>query len=319
MFYHQVTFFLTLLLCASLSSGAPRAARRIGLPLGVRAEGVAHVSGSNFIASDINTGNIYLLDVFSGLITTVVRSPPNRAVAGVFATRRHIFAAGTGSFGGGRTKASLHVYETVTGQTVVSCDIAKGVFVNDVTATKTDAYYTDSGRPVVYHLPLAEAMKGRCTVTEIPLPPTVFGGVPGAFYANGIRGFNNGLLIVNSFQQTIYFHSLKSSKTIPVLPPRSLPNADGITVVRRPNSGASGAAWLYVAQNRLNTISVWDIRPTTDDDSVRVRFVRNITSAEFVTPTTVAVSKNRLVAANFDFNSPFVPSNQTFSVAFVRL
>ena len=82
--------------------------------------------------------------------------------------------------------------------------LLNGVFVNDVTVTRDAAYFTDSGRPVLYRVPLGPAgqLPDPSEVEEIPLggefdfDSTVFPN------ANGIVATPNGKwLIVEGARQ----------------------------------------------------------------------------------------------------------------------
>lgn len=304
----------TLVFLAALSSTCNAVA--IDLPRGVRSEGVTHLAGSNFLASDVFTGNIYLIDVYSQLITSAVRAPPGRLSAGIWGTKAHIFAAGTGARGGTPAKAEMYVYDTVTGAPIANCQAPNGSFVNDVVANHRYAYFSDSGRAQIYRMKLNSLP--QCDITVIPLrPASLFDDNPNAFYSNGIHTFySQGLLLANTAQQTIYFVDAKRDfKVTEVLydgPVDSLPGVDGIERVYNT---------LYVTQNRLNKISVWKLMFNGSTRRVTLKFVKDITRpGEFGTPTTVAVSKNRLVAANFNLTAPLrIPAVDTFTVSFVRL
>lgn len=308
------SFISVWVVLAALSSTCNAVA--IDLPHGVRSEGVTHLAGSNFLASDVFTGNLYLIDVYSRLITSAVRAPPGRLTAGIWGTKTHIFAAGTGPRGRTPSKAKMYVYDTVTGAPIASCDAVNGSFVNDVVSDHRYAYFSDSGRALIYRMKLSSLP--QCDITTIPLMPSaLFEGNPNEFYSNGIHTFySHGLLLANSAQQTIYFVDARNGfKVSPVLfegPVDSLPGVDGIERIYNT---------LYVTQNSLNKISVWKLGFKGSTREVTLKFVKDITRpGEFATPTTVAVSKNRLVAANFNFSAPATfPTTGTFTVSFLRL
>lgn len=209
----------------------------------------------------------------------------------------------------------------MTGSPIASCEAINGSFVNDVVSDHNYAYFTDSGRAQLYRMKLSSLP--QCDITTIHLTPSELfedsNNNPNAFYSNGIQTFySQGLLLANSAQQTIYFVDARNGyKASPVVfedggSSGQLPGVDGIERVY---------SMLYVTQNRLNKISVWKLGFRGSTRQVTLKFVRDIIKPdEFATPTTVAVSKNRLVAANFNFSAPFTfPITDTFTVSFLRL
>lgn len=294
----------------------------IDLPLGVRAEGVAHVAGSNFLVSDAFTGNLYLLDTSSKLITTAVRAPPARSSLGVYATSKYFFSAGGGATLGVQIVpppvASLYIYDVVSGLPKISCSFTDGVFVNDVWANDRFAYYTDSGRAVLYRVSLTNDFSS-CEKDVSLLSLNEDFVVRGFnFAANGIRGYRNGLIIANGAQATIYFKDLLRNGTMhKIVPTGSIPNLDGLETAYDKNLQSQV---LYISQNQIEVISVWKLSMGTDRivTAVKIKDIRR--PKQFKTQTTVAVGSGRLLAANFDFRSPFVvPPNETHSVVFIPL
>lgn len=293
----------------------------IPLPDGGRAEGVAHLRGTNFIASDIFTGNVFLIDVASALVTTVVRAPAGRVGVGLYASGEYIFVAGGGNFSGVSVPITpplpaLHVYKVSSGVSVASCVIQFGGVVNDVVADSSYAYFTDSQRPAVYQLNIRALP--LCDVITLTLPPDAF--PPNASTsANGIVTFRGGLLVASTALATIFFVDLRAGiRVSPILPVSSLPGVDGLAL-----SGSPIGTLLYVAQNAENKISVWRLSSTTLTSTGGFEEMRVVASKvgaivrpkQLASPTTVAVSRDYLVAANFNFSAPlFPPPSQQFTL-----
>lgn len=266
----------------------------IPLPPGVRAEGVTHAAGTNYLAADISTGNIYLIDIESGLITSAVRARTPRVGVGLYATKKYIVNAGAGP-ARGAPSAGLHVYDLVTGEEAGSCSIDDGVFVNDVVADGSYAYYTDSGQPVIYKLSLTTLP--NCNVIRIPLPSAFQGE---GFRGNGIIKYKGGLIVVNSSLGALFFVDLLLKNRVSrITGDGTVTNADGIDIVKR------GTRYLlYIAQNRLNLVSEWVVI-MTNNRQVFVKKRRDFSRpAAFRTPTTVAVNGRTVVVANFNFDAP---------------
>lgn len=291
-----------------LFSVKPSLSKLINLPAGVRAEGIAHAAGSNYVAADFATGTIYLIDVASELITTAVRPPTPRIGVGLFVTKKYIVNAGAGPTRGAPT-AGLHVYDVVTGQEAASCSVDDGVFVNDVVADSEYAYYTDSGRPYVYRLSLQSLP--MCQVDMIQLPPPFSGE---GFRANGIIKFRGGLVVANRELGSLFFIDLlRKNRASRLTPNDAVLYADGLDIAYR-----NSQSFLYVAQNRLNLITEWSIS-MSGDRKVSVKKRRDFSRPNiFRTPTTVAVSGHTVVVANFNFEAP-ENTTELFSIATFRI
>lgn len=287
-----------LLLLSGLSSGV-----LIPLPGSGRAEGVAHLAGTNFIASDFLTGNIFLIDVESKLVTTIVHAPGGRLGIGVHASREHVFVAGGGPSAGfiGRSPPVdvwMYVYDVATGQDAAACPISAEGFINDVVADDTYAYFTDSILPRIYRLQLSSMP--LCNISIISLPPAQFSG--SGFFANGIAIYNDGLIVGNSALQTLFYVDFKNKSMVTQIAPEGLlPGVDGILVKK----GVFGTL-LYVTQNAESKVSIW--RLFMKDQKVSISKAGEIVrQKQFASPTTVAVSDDYLVVANLDFSVPFPP------------
>lgn len=275
-------------------------ARKIPLPPDVQAEGTTHAQGSNYFASDLRSGAVFLVDISTGLITTAVPPAPNRAAVGLTFTGKRLFVSG-GSGRGADGMARMYVYDSVFGTTVASCAAMPAGFVNDVITDRRFAYYTDSFAGVLYRLRLSKLP--ACDVETIRLPRPAFGAEAGVFKANGIVKFRGGLLVGNSALATVFFIDLlNENKAQRVLPVGSIPGTDGYVLALR-----GRRAFFYVTQNREGLVSEWRLRMKRR--SVSAMFLRNITSDAFDYPTTIALNGDTLVAANarFDAASPGAP------------
>lgn len=291
-------------------------ARVIPLPPGVQPEGVTFALGSNYFASDLRSGSVYLIDIHSGLVTTAVPSVQGRIGVGLDFSRGRLFVAGGGALFDGGPKPALHVYDVATGKTIATCRIRNGGFVNDVVADRDFAYYTDSFRGVVYKLSISALPK--CKFQRIRLPRPAFKAEDFVFKANGIVKYKNGIIVGNSALSAPFFIDLlNGNKGQQILSTGSIPGTDGFDIVRK-----KGGSILYVTQNRLQLISQWKLG--IDDRKVFARALKNITAPEvFDFPTTVAINGDTLVVANarFDEVPPSDPESgkAVFSVGSVRI
>lgn len=284
----------------------------IALPRGVQAEGVTHATGTKYFFADIRSGDIYVADVETRLVTRTVIAPQNRTAIGIYSRRGRLFAAGGG--GGIFSVPSLHVYGVATGKTIASCAVDGGL-VNDVVADREFAYYTDTILGRLYKLSI-EALP-KCEVETIELPKPLFDFEENGASANGLVTYKEGLVVVHGDLGTIFFVDLiNRNKVQAILPPGSIPRADGIDIDRK-----KGGSLLFVAQRSINQVSMWRLG-IDDERKVSAVLLKNITSSGFGHPTSVGVSEEYIVAANPRFDTvPFtdpVPENVTLSLLAIR-
>lgn len=281
-------------------------------PPQVQVEGVAHAAGTNFLFADLRTGDIYLADVSTRLVTRAVRAPPNRTSVGIHSRKGRIFAAGGGApfF----PVASLYVYDTATGNEIAACPVRdENALVNDVIADRDYAYYTDSLLGRIYKLSLAKLPE--CDIDTIHLPQPLFKSDLAS--ANGLVKYKGGIILVHLDLGTIFFVDLLNRNRVQqILPPGSMLGADGLDIDRK-----KGGSLLFVAQNRENLISQWRLG-MGDDRKVSAVFLRKYSSPQFGIPTTVAVTGDYIVAptSRFDtveFTEP-IPDNVTLGLVVFR-
>jgi hypothetical protein len=269
----------------------------IPLPNGFQPEGIAVGYGSRFFVGSLASGAIYAGDLRTGQGEILVPPQEGRIAVGLSFDPRsnYLFVAG-GPTGAG------YVYDAATGDNVAAYQFTPpGSFVNDVVVTRTGAYFTDSFRPFMYHVPLSA--RGRlpdpAAVEEIMLGGD-FDSVPGDFNANGIDATPNGksLLIVNSALGTLYrVDPGTGDASLIDLGGGAVPAGDGILLHGKT---------VYVVQNALNQIAVVQLQPDFGSGTV----VRTISDANFRVPTTIAEFGDALYAVNARFDVPPDPSTK---------
>ena len=108
-----------------------------------------------------------------------------------------IFAAGIGPQLG--VPGLLYVYDSETGEEIVACaPLGITLFLNDLIVYKGKVYVTDSGVNTIFVVDADAALKGECSVSSIELPDELFLDPTGAILANGIVGYEGGLLVARS-------------------------------------------------------------------------------------------------------------------------
>jgi sugar lactone lactonase YvrE len=305
-----VTVILALLLALLAILAIPASAKQgetfpkvFNIPNGWQPEGIAVGRGSSFYVGSLLNGAVYGGDLRTGEGEVVVPPQQDRAAAGLAVDPRSnaIFVAGAGPFIGS-VPASAYVYDAETGAELATY-MLDGAFINDVVITREAAYFTDSGRPVLYKVPLGPGgeLPDPSAVTEIPLG-SGFDFEPNAFpNANGIVATSDGgsLIIINTFFSSLYKFDLQSGEATKIdLGGDSIPNGDGLVLAGKT---------LFVVQNFSNQIGVVNL-----DSSLTSGVVSDepLTSDEFIIPTTAAKFGSTIYAVNSRFGDfiPGVPS-----------
>lgn len=273
------------------------------VPDGWQPEGIAVGRGSSFYVGSLLNGAVYGGDLRTGQGEPVVPPQQGRIAVGLEVDERSnaIFVAGGGP-ALGPIPGSGYVYDAATGAELATYPFG-GAFVNDVVVTREAAYFTDSGRPVLYKVPLGPGgeLPDPSEVVEVPLgggfdfDPSVFPN------ANGIVATPDGknLIVVNTFFASLYNFDLQSGEATKIdLGGGSVPFGDGLVLAGKT---------LYVVQNQLNQIAVVDLDPSFTSGTVRIE---TLTSPEFRIPTTAASFGSTIYAVNARFGdfTPGVPS-----------
>ena len=199
---------------------------------------------------------------------------------------------------------AARVVDSRTGEILTTYQLtpATGHFINDITLLGDRAWFTDSSLDaVLYGVP-----RGRTgEVTALPLTGD-WVQTPGVNNANGIVGTPDGhsLIVVSSSPGKLYRVSLKTGAAteIALSGATDVVNGDGLFRIGRT---------LYVVQNRLNRISVFDLDAQVTTATLRT----TITDPRFDVPTTAARFGNRLYLVNARFTSPQTPDTTFTAVA----
>ncbi|MFF8968502.1 SMP-30/gluconolactonase/LRE family protein [Streptomyces sp. NPDC014995] len=173
-------------------------------------------------------------------------------------------------------------------------------FINDVVLHRDRAWFTDSRDDVLHGVPrgrTGEVRSLRLTGEWVQAPA-------GTNSANGLVATpdGRGLIVVNAGQ--LYNVSLETGHAtrITLAGATDVTNGDGLVRIGRT---------LYVVQNRLNKVTVWDL----DRTATTATLTRTITSPHFDVPTTAARYGSRLYLVNARFTSPQTPETTFTGVA----
>ena len=292
-----------LLSLAPTSVEAQPAAESIPLPDGFSPEGIDVGTGSTFYVGSLRDGDIYRGDLRTAEGEVFVDAPANRVAVGLKAdvAGRRLFVAG-----GPTGQAFIYDLDTGADLGAVQLAVTPGpTFINDVALTPQGAWFTDSNRAVLYHLPFLPG--GQVGPPEI-LPLSGPGAaLPGAFNINGIAATSNGktLIVMHSALAALFTVDPETGATSPIDVGQTVPNGDGILLIGRR---------LWVVQNFLN--QVIEVRLSGDLSSGSV--INTITTEDpplLRIPTTVARYGGRLAVVNarFDLGIPG-PMNAKYDV-----
>ena len=276
------------------------------VPNGWQPEGIAVGRGSSFYVGSLLNGAVYGGDLRTGQGETVVPPQEGRIAVGLAVDVRSnaIFVAGGGPLLG-PIPGSAYVYDAETGAELAEYPL-DGVFINDVVVTRDAAYFTDSGQPVLYKVPLGPRgeLPDPSAVEVIDLGPG-FDFDPARFVnANGIVATPNGksLIVANTGFESLYKVDPQTGEATKIdLGGASVPFADGLVLAGKT---------LYVVQNQFDQTGI--IGVVTLDSSLTSGVVSDepLTSPDFRVPTTAAKFGSTIYAVNARFGdfTPGVPS-----------
>jgi len=291
----RILIVLSLLLCGAIAA-APAVAKHhghgkgpevIALPNGFQPEGITTLGRDKFLVSSRATGAIYKGSLRTGKGRILVAGGTGRAATGIKVDRRgRLFVSGAGS-------DAIRIYDVRTGDEIKSIALPQAEFINDVVLTRQGAYFTDSRRAVLYFVP-----RDLSEVREIGL-----GGEwtqqTGVNNANGIVATRKALVLVKSNTGEAFSLPQVTTGTAEArgiaVSGGELVNSDGLLLKGRT---------LYAVENRdpapegIGVVSAVKL----SRDLTRARIVKEITSANFEVPSTIAASRRGLYVVNAKFN-----------------
>jgi hypothetical protein len=268
---------LATLLASAVLAAAPFP-ETIPVPVGSNPEGIATGKGTTFYVGSRANGSVYSGSLRTGEGSILVPAQAGRQAYGLKARGGKLYVAG------GPT-GFIYVYDARTGANVDADQLfaPQTGFINDVTVTRTAAYFTDSLNPVIY---VYDRSTGAASTLQLGGD---YAHVPGQFNANGIAATPNGkrLIIVQSVTGSLYSVDPKTGEADLIVAP-SMTNGDGILLRGKR---------LYVVRNRLNQVAVLRLR----DHFTRATQTATLTDEDFDIPTTIARHGKRLYVINARF------------------
>jgi sugar lactone lactonase YvrE len=259
----------------------------IQLPTGFRPEGIEVGRGTSFYVGSVANGAVYRGDLRDGSGAIFVRGAPGKAATGIELDRRkRLFVAGAAT-------GNAYVYNASTGSPIRTYNLGTPpTFINDVVVTHNAAYFTDSQKNVLYHVPIGpEGALGNAQTLTLGGD---YSHVAGAFNLNGIDATPSGktLVAVQTANGRLYrIDPASGVARLISLGGESVPNGDGILLT---------GETLYVVQNQLNLVAVIALKPGFSSG----RVVTRLSDPDFSVPTTIDDFGTRLYAVNARFGIP---------------
>ncbi|ADI08283.1 superoxide dismutase [Streptomyces bingchenggensis BCW-1] len=280
------------------SSAAPAAwPSEFPLPDGFLPEGITIGRRPYAYMGSRANGAVYRTDLRTGEGRVIHAGAPGTVAVGLKLDEDGLLYISGG--GGG----SARVVDSRTGELVATYQLtdSTGHFINDVILLGDRAWFTDSRDAVLYGVP--RGRKG--VVRRLPLTGD-WVQTPNVNNANGIVGTpdGRGLIVVSSSPGRLYHVDLAGGHAteIALVGAADVANGDGLLRIGRT---------LYVVQNRLNLISVFDLDTKAPSATLR----RTVTDPRFDVPTTAARWGDRLYLVNARFTSPQTPDTTFTGVA----
>ncbi|MFJ9031475.1 SMP-30/gluconolactonase/LRE family protein [Streptomyces sp. NPDC102274] len=284
---------------ANAASGTPTPAYPTVFPLpdGFLPEGIS-IGGKPYayMGSRAN-GAIYRTDLRTGKGGFIYAGATGTVAIGLKLDHDGLLYIAGG--GGG----SARVIDSRTGKLVTTYQLTDetGHFVNDVILLGGRAWFTDSRDSMLHGVP--RGCEGK--VLSLPLSGD-WVQTPDVNNANGVVGTpdGRGLIVVSSTSGKLYHVDLRTGRAteIALSGADNVSNGDGLVRIGRT---------LYVVQNRLNLISVFDLDAKVRSATLR----RTITDPRFDVPATAARWGDRLYLVNARFTSPQTPETTFNGVA----
>jgi sugar lactone lactonase YvrE len=274
----------------SATASARQYPETIPLPNGWQPEGIATGFGNQFFAGSRATGGIFKGNLKTGKGDVLVPGFGGAATGMKVDRRNRLFVSGAGT-------GTARIYNAGNGRLLREYALTSApTFVNDVTLTRTAAYFTDSQKQQLYVLKLRHGKLPRQART-LPLTGDLqYDTNPDTFELNGIAAVDKKRLIaVQSGTGKLFLINGRSGDTKEIdLGGDTVTNGDGLLLLGRR---------LYVVQNRDNKIAVVHLKRSFRRGEVK----RFLTEDEFDVPTTIAWKGGYLWAVNARFTTPATP------------
>ena len=291
---------LALVTGVAVPAAASRPAEVIVLPGATSAEGIAAGRGATFYAGDLFAGDIFRGNIRRGTAELFIDAPVGRQAVGMAADLRHDLLFVAGGFTG-----QAYVYDLGTGATVASYQFGdpETSIINDVTVTKSGAWFTDSFQARLYFVPVSRAgVPGPSRTLALSGPAA---DTSGEFNLNGIQATANGktLIVAHSANGQLYTVDPRTGASATIAGV-SVPQVDGIVLKGR-------RLWAVQNTNQVTRIRL--------DGHLRSGVVQEVITSElFQVPATAALFGRRLAVVNAKFDTGIPPTADQYEIVVVK-
>jgi len=291
--FRVLSVVAALMAAAVILSGGSSAAQQkpfpevIQLPRGFQPEGIEVGKGTTFYVGSRVTGAIYRGNLRTGAGAILVPAETGKAATGIeLDNRNRLWVAGAQT-------GKAYLYNANTGAPIRTYSFATtDTFINDVVVTRSAAYFTDSRKALLYHVPIGPGGALSATFHTISLGGDFVLG--SGFNLNGIDATRNGktLIAVQSSNGKLFRIDPASGVAREIsLGGESVPAGDGILLKGKT---------LYVVQNTLNRVAVIALASNLSSG----RLLTRLADPDFSVPTTIDDHGKRLWAVNARFGTP---------------
>jgi outer membrane protein assembly factor BamB len=268
-------------LCLIPATAGAQATDRIDLPAGWQPEGITTDGTSLFVGSLAN-GAIWKGDPATGEGSVLVPGADGTVAVGLDLADGRLWVAG-GDTG------TVTAYDAATGELLASYPFEAG-FINDVVATETAVYATDSFGPQLLVVQLGEG-------GALPEPSSTTLPLSGdyehqdGFNLNGIVSSPDGLVVIQSGTGSLFLVEPTTGATTTI-------DTGGADLTAGDGLELSGST-LYVVRNQLSEIAKLELA----DGLASASLVATLTSPDLDVPTTTALVGSDLWAVNARFGT----------------
>ena len=280
----------------------------IELPNGLRPEGITSGPGHTFYVGSLADGRILTGSLKGGPTRVLLAGTTGRQIRGLFYEARSRLLWAAGNVG---TIAHVWAVHPRTGAVVSDTVVTGGVFLNDLVATPSAVWVTDSRRDRLTRIALRrDGLPTRRPPTSLPLT----GAWPGFdginIAANGIRSLPDGSLILNHSSAGGLWRVDPCSGTatkVPVVGPR-ITGGDGLD--RR------GKLLINVRGGGPNQVSVLKLK--RDSGGWVAVWKQTLTDPTLDVPSTATIRGDKVYAVNARFGVAS-PDTASYSVTPLKL
>lgn len=291
----------------------------------IRPGGITEGPGSTVFVSEWESGGIVSVDVNfeTGNIKQIIphQRHLNRTAVGLWYDNNvnAIFVAGgkrLSSDDDDQFLGGMYVYNASNGDEIISCRPTNFIsYISDVTVVGGHAYFSDSIKPRVMVLDVADAIDGVCTVFTIDLPEDQFEvhHTDDEIRSGGICPYGSGVIITHSLGGVFFLQLIDDKNHI-----LQFIDIDDAATTRV--SGCSvNMDTLYLSEY-ANHISVWSLSGGNDDEDNTMAAIKlgSISSPHYDYPASPAIKYGYIYTANSKNNGPgasyFGGNNKTKSI-----